>query len=297
VIVGLDCFGDNSEAFETFNIVNSFKTLEITKMKVDEISVQEGMDVDITDESKKEWQFDQILLAEFKNNLEAGNIGLQGMPIQFIKIKKRKKEDLKWNELRHLPFDKNTKNYYYLDYYVSALEEYEYAVQPIGYGDVAGNNIYSEITSDFDGTWLMDKDKQYKLMYNLDIGNYETTIPSTIIETLGGQYPYVFINGDVKYRKGSLKCMLLSDSTLDKCNIDRKQEKNLREGLMKFLTDKKPKIYKDGSGITMVVMLVGSPTLIPRNDLSQQVYEVSLEFIEIADMDSKSLIENGLLEL
>ena len=39
------------------------------------------------------------------------------MPIQFIKIKSVK-EDLKWNELRHLPFDKNTKNYY-LDYYVS----------------------------------------------------------------------------------------------------------------------------------------------------------------------------------
>ena len=30
------------------------------------------------------------------------------MPIQFIKIKKRK-EDLKWNELRHLPFDKKHK--------------------------------------------------------------------------------------------------------------------------------------------------------------------------------------------
>ena len=53
MIIGLDCFGDNSEAFETFNIVNSFKTLEITKMKVDELSVQEGIDVDITDELKE----------------------------------------------------------------------------------------------------------------------------------------------------------------------------------------------------------------------------------------------------
>lgn len=297
MIVGLDCFGDNSEAFETFNIVNSFKTLELTKMKVDEISIREGIDIPLEDELKFEWQYNQILLCEFKNSLEAGNIGLQGMPIQFIKIKKRKKEDLAWDEVKRIPFNKDAKDYYYVDRYIESLQEYEYAVQPVGYGDVVGNNVYSEITTEFDGTWLMDKDKQYKLMYNLDVGNYETVVPSSIIETLGSQYPYVFINGDVRYRTGSLQCMLISDSTVNKGDIDRKQEKNLREGLMRFLTDGKPKIYKDGSGITMVVMLVGNPNLIPKNNLSQQIYEVSLEFVEMAGMDSKSLIENGLLEL
>lgn len=298
MIIGLSGFGDNTEAFETFNIVNNFNRIELTKMKADELSIKEETNIAIEDESKEEWHYTQILLALFEENLEAGNVSLNGMPIEFIKIKKRKKEDLIWNEVKHVPFDKNVKDYYYIDPYVSALDDYEYAVQPIGAGGVAGNNIYNEIEVDFDGAWLIDKEKQYKLLYNLEIGDYETVIPSTVVETLDSQYPYVLQNGNIKYRKGSLQCMLVSDSTINGYGlIDRKQEKRIRENIMSFLTNKKPKLYKDSSGMMMVIMLDGNPRLIPRNDLSQRIYELSIDFIEIADTDTQSLIDNGLLEL
>ena len=42
---------------------------------------------------------------------------------------------------------------------------------------------------------------------------------------------------------------------------------------MSFLTDKKPKLYKDSSGEMMVIMLSGNPILTPINELSQQMYE------------------------
>ena len=91
--------------------------------------------------------------------------------------------------------------------------------------------------------------------------------------------------------------MLVSNSTESKGAIDRKQEKILRNNIMSFLTDKKPKLYKDSSGEMMVIMLSGNPILTPINELSQQMYDLEVEFVEIAGTDSKSLIENGLLEL
>lgn len=296
MFIGLDAFGD-FVAFDTFNIVDNFYRLELMNMKADEVNIKENVDTVIDDESKEEWHYSQILLALFQNNLEAGNLQLNGLPVEYIKIKKRKKEDLIWNEMKHIPFNRDVHDYYFVDKYVEALQTYEYAVQPVGAGGVVGNNIYSEIESDFEGAWLVNKDRDFQLFFNLEISPYETVISTSVIETLGGQYPIVFTNNNVKYRKGQLKCMLVSNSTSDKGIIDRKQEKIIRNNIMSFLTDKKPKLYKDSSGEMMIIMLSGNPTLTPINELSQQIYNLEVEFVEVAGTDSKSLIENGLLDL
>lgn len=296
MFIGLDAFGD-FVAFDTFNIVDNFYRLELMNMKADEVNIKENVDTVIDDESKEEWHYTQVLLALFQNNLEAGNLQLDGMPVEYIKIKKRKKEDLLWNEMKYIPFDKNVHDYYFIDKYVEALQTYEYAVQPVGADNVVGNNIYSEIEADFEGVWLVDKDRDFQLFFNLEISPYETVVPTSVIETLGGQYPVVFTNDNVKYRQGQLKCMLVSNSTESNGAIDRRQEKILRNNIMSFLTDKKPKLYKDSSGEMMVIMLSGNPTLTPINELSQQIYNLEVEFVEVARTDSKSLIENGLLDL
>jgi hypothetical protein len=294
MILGLSGFG---EAFETFNIVNNFSRLELTKMKADEVSIKEETNIAIDNELKEEWHYTQVLLALFQNNLEAGNVGLNGMPIKYIKVKRRKEEELLWDEIGRIVFDKNTSDYYFVDKFVEALQDYEYAVQPVGDNNVAGNNIYNEIEADFNGAWLIGKDKQFQFLHGLEIGDYETVIPSSIIETLGSQYPYVLESGAIKYRKGSFNCILLSDATARATQINRKQEKLIRNNIMNFLTDGKPKMYKDSSGMIMIVKLSENPKVIPINELKQRVYKIDVGFVEIAGIDSQSLVDNGLIEL
>ena len=81
-------------------------------------------------------------------------------------------------------------------------------------------------------------------MINLNIGSYETVIPTEIVETFGSQYPKVTSSGDVKYRKGNLSCVLASDNTLDSGIINIKEEKKIRRVIMSFLTDRKPKYFQ-----------------------------------------------------
>lgn len=294
MFIGVDCFG---ESFDVYNVVNNYYRLELSNSIIDETNIRSRTDLDITNSNKTIWQYDNILLALYKDNLEAGNVNLNGIEIEYIKLKKRKIEDLQWQELKNIQLLTGVYLYEYIDKYVESLQDYEYAIQPIGAGGIIGNNIIAQIECKFEGTWLLDKDKQYKLLYNLNVGDYETIIPNTIIETLGGQYPFVFTNGNIKYRKGNIRCSLLSDSTINTGNIDRKQEKFIRKSIMDFLTDKKPKIYKDSSGEFMVISIIGNPVLSPNNNLSQQIYDIGINFVEIANSDSQSLIDNGLLVL
>ena len=91
MFIGLDAFGD-FVAFDTFNIVDNFYRLELMNMKADEVNIKENVDTVIDDESKEEWHYSQILLALFQNNLGRGNLQLNGLPVEYIKIKSVRKK-------------------------------------------------------------------------------------------------------------------------------------------------------------------------------------------------------------
>lgn len=293
MIIGFNAFGDKA-GFDVYNIVNNFSRFELSNVIADEINMREKTDIDIYDSTKSEWQYDNLLLALFKENLEGGNVSLNGMPINYLRLKKRKKETLTWDNIVDIPFDTDTVNYSYIDKYIESLQEYEYAIQPLGAGGITGNQIISSIEADFEGVWICSKDKQYQLLYNLNLGDYETVMPTSVIETIGNQYPIVQVNGIVKYRKGNIKCRLISDTTINQGKTDRQQEKLNRQNIMDFLTDRRPKVFKDSSGEHMMIMLF-DPSVSPINELSQQIYDLSVSFVEIGGTDANSLKNNGLL--
>ena len=94
------------------------------------------------------------------------------------------------------------------------------------------------------------------------------------------------------FKQGSLRCMLISDNTVDAYGaIDKKTEKALRNQIMSFLTNKKPKLLKDGSGNFIGIQIIGTPTLSPHNELGQQIYDLSFEFIETVDLSDENMLK------
>lgn len=290
----------DNEYFSELNNTTSHSEVKIENAVFDEIHIIENTTEPINS-SKIEWQYDTVFLANFMNSLSAGNLGVTGgVPITQLKIKRKKSDDLIYEDLIIFDFDKEKLTYEYKDRFVESFEDYDYAIQPLGgskENPIMGDSLVSQISVEFDSAWLIGKDKQYKLMYNLTIGDYETIIPSAIIETLSGQYPKISSNGDMKYRRGNLTCMIVSDSTSKNNDISPKDEKRLRRAIMDFMTDKKPKVFKDSSGEIMLVQIIDTPTLSPVNELGQRIYNISFSFVEIGGMDTESLKNAGILEM
>ena len=286
--------------YDALNKSEIFNKIDIQKAKFDEMHILDGITT-TTSSNKIEWNYNTICLSQFKNNLEAGNLGLNGMTINSIKIKKRKKESLIFEDVKTIPFENNKFDYTYEDKFVESIQDYVYALQPLGgstQSPILGQMVSEEIYSEFESAWLIGKDdEQYQLTYDLNIDGYETVIPQQILETIGNQFPSIISNGNIRYRKGRIKARLVSNNTVVAGGeIDKREEKKLRQSIMKFLTNNKPKIYKEGSGEYMLISIMGTPLLSPDNSL-RNIYDISCEFVEIGNTDTQSLINNGLVVL
>ena len=289
-------FAKNNDFSDGLNEIHKFSKARAENAIFDEIHMQESVDI-VSNPTKEEWGFDTVFLWDCES-VEAGNVGLGGMPINQLILRRRRKEDFIFENIHSFDFNSELQFYEFEDRFVESYEDYVYGIQPmagtIGSG-VLGETTTQEVEVNFAGVWIMGKDSQYKLMFNLEVGDYETVIPTETVETMGSAFPTVMSSGNVHYRKGNLTCMLVSDQTVVSGKTNPKEEKKLRKAIMAFLTDRKPKIFKDGSGETMLISIVGTPTLQPMNELNQLIYNISLEFVEVGDTSVESLRNSGLV--
>jgi|GEM_PF-2217377 len=285
-----------NDYFKALNETTKYSKARFQKAIFDEVHMIESIDVVCTPD-KQEWGYDTVFLWK-GSNLEAGNVHLSGIPINHILIRRRKKDEFIFENIKAIDFDPNIQFYEFKDRFIESHEDYVYGIQPMGgslENPILGETTTAEVESYFDSVWIVGKDTQYKLTFDLEVNGYETVIPTGIIETLGNRFPTIVGNGDIKYRRGKLQCKLVSDVTINNGYIDPKEEKKIRRAIMAFLTDKKPKYYKDGSGESMLISIINSIQLTPINDFNRLLYNVSLEFVEIGGTDIQSLINAGLV--
>lgn len=286
-VIGYDLYGGGY--FDARQYMNDIYTAELKngvfdEWKMDEVLLEYSVD-------KSDWGYDTVMLATFNNTLEAGNVQNEGEHIEYLRFKRRSKDRLKWVTVAQIPFDKTRKLYTVLDRMVQAQEEYEYAVVPLT-NDIEGRETMGEIVCDFDGLWLVDRENSHQLMYDLDYGSIESTNKTTILEPLDSKYPFVTTNA-IDYKKGSIKARLLSDKTIEKGIPDYRSERLLRERIMDFISNRRPKILKDGMGRYYLVSIIGSPTEVPDNRLNTGIADVSFDWVEIGDAHDTDTLERA----
>jgi hypothetical protein len=165
LLAGYSFFQDEDFLFfDTVNVVNNYYRVELSNAKFDEVHVYDNSNLTY-DYSKKDWDYATLLKARFVNNLEAGSIDMGGIPIEYVLFRKRKIDELVWNDVAMLQFDPLEKIYEYIDRMVQATEIYEYECVPLT-ATIKGKSITATVECDFDGLWITDKDEQYQLLYN-----------------------------------------------------------------------------------------------------------------------------------
>ena len=295
MILGLDFFADDESLTPTHNAISEISRIKIRNAIYDEINIRERVNL-LFNTDKTEWQYDNVLLAKFQGNLNAGNVDFVGMSVANLLIKRRKAEEFEWQNLHEFEFDVNVIDYEFYDRYTEANQEYEYAVVPVTDGDVEGNFITSSIIPEFEGAFLLDKNNIFKLIYNMEYGTTERVQLNEVFNPIDSKYPIVVSNGDIDYERGSVNALVLSASTINNNDIDRRQEKLHRKQLTDFLVNKKPKVLKDGNGNIWIISNIGRPNIDYLNNLGQSLARVSFEWVEIEDSNNlDALIVNGLL--
>lgn len=283
----------DSVVFDSPAPLSEIERLDVEKAVFDEVHIREKTE-DTCSKEKTEWQVDTKLKAEFNESLEAGNIDLQEDQIEFVRMLKRKKGEFNWQTMIEIPFHSDLTTYTHNDRFIMNDQEYEYAIQPVAYGGFEGNRTISSIRSEFESTWLLDNEQQYKLVYDVDYGAMSTRQQSSTIETLGSKYPIISYNGNLKYKQGTVSARIIADDSLfGKISVE--EERRLRNQLVNFLSNKKPKLIKDAGGNLVLIQITEDVSITPDNQFEQKLYSIDFNWVEIGDAeDHKDLKRNAL---
>lgn len=239
------------------------------------------------------WDYYTIMHALFNGTLLAGNIDFYVDNVDFFRIKRRKRGDLKWVTLHEFEaISSDDLNIDYIDKTPRSHEHYSYSITPVINGSEAG--LYSnDIYTDFEGLAICDAETVYSTDLNVRIAQTRNKVTS-VVPTLNRKYPYVISNGMSNYDSGSVAALFAKyNATEDDWDFDGAHE--FRDSLKAFLYNGSPKILKHADG-RMWLMLVSSSQISEIENGHAYNIQTSFEFAEIGDCDSEDdLRANGLI--
>lgn len=125
-------------------------------------------------------------------------------------------------QLYNWKYKNNSDNIYeiYKDYLIEQGVSYKYAIQAYSKHKPTGESknviIYSTkllntngvVYSDFEDIFLYDGERQLKIRFNPKVSTFKNNLLESKIDTIGGQYPVFFRNGNVNYKEFSISGLI-----------------------------------------------------------------------------------------
>lgn len=296
MIVGMDFFNyEDGAVFNNIVIHPSYTSLEAYRGLLDHLYVDNDITVPEGIEKNRLFYFSTVMLAQFMGSLEAGSISNNGIEIDKVRFQKRKTDELYWTDVAELDYDSPNKTLYEaLDKYIQNDFEYEYSLVPVT-DEILGLRVKSEpIIADYEGYFISDRDNNFHLLFNGEMGSISHNVQNTVFEPLNSRYPVVSYS-NLDYRQSSLSAVVISTSSYEDNQINIRAEKMGREKMMEFIKSKKPKVFRGQNSEIMLISIIDNPTEDHNNKVAG-IASVSFSFIEIGDMSSESLRKNNLIE-
>lgn len=200
------------------------------------------------------------------------------------------------------------------DFTVQSGVIYKYAVvQYNTYGITSNKSISQPIQVDFEHAYLYDGQRQLKIKFNPKVNNFKNTILEKKIDTIGGQYPFTFRNGNVKYKEfaisGLLSCqsdeefLFIDNSTLNHENYqvnliseNINAERNFKLTVLEWLNNGKPKLFRSATEGNYIVRLM-NVSLTPNDTLGRMLHTFNATAYEIAEYNYQNLYNFNLIPI
>ena len=214
-------------------------------------------------------------------------------------------------------------NYTWKDFSVEQGVEYQYVLVQSSFNATGEILYYSErkdplqATLDFENMFLTDGEKQLKIKYDPKVSSFKDTILESKIDTIGGQYPFFFRNGQVRYKEIPISGLIsyqmdrdnffmndeelgisekstLKSPTTDLVGYNYTAERKFKLAILEWLTNGKPKLFRSPSEGNYVMRLMNT-SLSPNDTLGRMIHSFSCTGYECAAADIESLQTSGLV--
>lgn len=205
-------------------------------------------------------------------------------------------EDSNWEDIAVFDYDTMYNIYNYIDRFVSHSFDYMYGITPIMTNGKRGEMITSKLISlELDSIYITDRTRNFKMEYDLNMGEQSINTDESLVSTLNGRFP-VLITGTSRYKTGSLSLLPLSHSTIQAGGqfIDKEAELSNRKEWEDFLGNGNPKVirFMDGSSILAVT---SNSKIAHRQGNLNGLADISFDYTEIGTINYKNLEKYGLL--
>jgi hypothetical protein len=257
--------------------ITNITSLELKRSVVDEIHIRERVDSNINlSSSKDSWQIDTFLLAKFMGNLEAGNIGNNGIELVSFAVKRRKLTETTSVTLGYLPFEQSRT--LELTDSTQTSDDYIYSIVPISNNGLEGKPSEVFIKSEFAGWFIYDREEDRTLSFDKYMGseNYvdkQFNQNRVQINTLS-PFPQIYRTPE-QYHTFSLSTIILADEWT--------QSGKLYENILNnFILKNKPFLVKGSDGSLYVCDIGNIRTNTPQNAYrGRDFMEVTIDAVEI----------------
>lgn len=290
---GLDFHGN---IYDTAIPTSQLDELTIGAGIYDEVFVSVDTTIDDTNEKPERWQLKNIMNAKFNNDLEAGTLDADGYVVNKIQIYRRRYlQDKEWLLVADFEYDKEFNVYSFVDRLAENNITYEYAIVPVANKIVGETTISDPIKVAYEGIYISDLENNYKIEYDLSLGDISYVKNSSMVNPLNAKYPIV-INGNQNYKSGSITFTPLSQEQIDAGGmpVDGKTENIQREAVVQFLNKGTAKAIRKENGELLIVS-VSNVKSTSRNGNLIDVHSISFDYTEIGAVESSTLSKGGLV--
>ena len=217
----------------------------------------------------------------------------------------------------------------YFDYTVEQGHRYYYAIQQSNNYGLTSKEIRTEqaIYATFEYIFLTDGQKQLKIKYNPKVNNFKNTILEQKVDTLGSKYPFIYRNGNVRYKEFAIEGLLsyLSDDLgcfidIEKDNSQRhktdvnissiattsyktnltddnyRRERDWKLNVLEWLNNGKVKLFRSAAEGNYLVRLI-NVSLTPEQKLGRLLHSFQATAYEMAEVNPSNLNLYNILNL
>ena len=295
-VIGYNFCSDGNAIDPTPTDINNITRTRLQNGIFDNFNVTRNVAFDYSSIIPTEWTTDTVMNADFQGTASAGNVDQIAEGITSVRIKRRIKGTFDWITIREITIDKPEDLSFIITDNLNAYNvEYEYAFVPV-MEDVEGSYIIESILSRFEGVFICDIDTVFKFYAGVEYNNNDQNQQIGVLQPYNRKYPVIVSNSIANYQTGSIGGWVLPENFDNNRVIDRSAITQEKELLLKFLTNKKPKIIKDMNGNNWLVYFTGNPAMSYDNNFGQGMVKVSADWTEVGDPNDKTdLYENGLI--
>lgn len=194
------------------------------------------------------------------------------------------------------------------DYNIEHGVEYQYGLQQVNnYGLYSLKVISPIVLAKFEDMYLCDEERQLRIAFNPKVSSMKNNILESKQDTIGGKHPYIFRNGQIKYKEFSISGLIsyLEDPTnefkvdygelnefksTDLTHSNFSKERQFKLEVLDWLNNGKTKLLKTTAEGNYLVRLL-NVSLQPTDTVGRMLHTFSATAIEIEDNEFEAKME------